>query len=360
MIPILYESTETEFTSNGLGRLRDMIRCECTEERNGVYEVEFEYPITGAHYDEIIPGRIVAVEHDDSGDVQPFDIYYYSRPIDGIVTFRATHISYRLNGVVFENAANVPTTDLRQLFNLLKATSVPENLFVFNTDIETQATPSCISFDGNGEPLIVKQVLGGMEGSILDTFGGEYLFDKFNVSLLERRGINRDINIRYGANMTEFTDEMDTSEAYNACVPFWKKDDSFIRGDMVQADLPSYDGRIYCVPMDLSDDFEPGFVNKEIIEGRAKYIMSQKQTYLPKQNISVKFINLSDSEEYQQFENLQKCQLCDSIKIIFPFYDMEGTFKIVKVVWDVLQEKYTEMELGTLSTTLAQALGLAK
>lgn len=357
MIPILYESTETEFTSNGLGRLRDMIRCECAEERNGVYEVEFEYPITGAHYDEIIPGRIIAVEHDDSGDVQPFDIYYYSKPIDGIVTFRASHISYRLNSVVFQNAANASTTDLHQVFSILKAQSMPANLFVFNTDIETQATPSCISFDGNGEPLIVKQVLGGMEGSILDTFGGEYLFDKFNVSLLMNRGIYRNINIRYGANMTEFTDEMDTSETYNACVPYWKKDNQIVRGNMVLADLPSYDGLTRCMPLDLTEDYDTAPVS-DLLDIRAKYIMKQKQTYLPKQNISVKFINLSDSEEYRQFENLQKCQLCDSIKIIFPFYDMEGTFKIVKVVWDVLQERYTEMELGNLSISLAEALGI--
>lgn len=360
MIPILYESTETEFTSNGLGRLRDMIRCECTEERNGVYEVEFEYPITGAHYDEIIPGRIIAVEHDNSGDIQPFDIYYYSKPINGVVTFRATHVSYRLSGVVFQNEAQVPSDDLTVLFRYLSAQSVPSNPFTYYTDIITRSSLPCFNYDGMGEPLIVKQVLGGMEGSILDTFGGEYLFDKFNVSLLMNRGIEKDFCIKYGVNMTEFTDEVDSSEAYNACVPFWKGESQIIKGDMVEAEMPSYDGQIHCVPLDLSEDYEAGMVTKELLEIRAKYIMKQKQTYLPKQNISVKFINLSDSEEYQQFENLQKCQLCDSIKIIFPFYDMEGTFKIVKVVWDVLQEKYTEMELGALSTTLAQALGLAK
>lgn len=358
MIPILYESTETEFTSNGLGRLRDCISCKVTEERNGIYECEFEYPVTGAHYDEITPGRIIAVEHDDSGDVQPFDIYYYSKPIDGITTFRATHISYRLNGVVFENAAQVSSNDLTTLLRILKNQSIPTNSFTYATDIVSSGTPSCFKFDGSGNPLVVKQVLGGMEGSILDTFGGEYLLDKFKVSLLEARGITRDIRVRYGANMTEFNDELDASEAYNACVPFWRKDDSYIIGDMVQADLPSYDGHIHCVPMDLSEEFEEGFVNKEILELRAKNIMKQKQTYLPTQNIKVEFINLSESDEYQQFENLQKCQLCDSIKVVFPSYGMEGIFKIVKVVWDVLMERYTEMELGNLSISLAEALGI--
>lgn len=357
MIPILYESTETEFTSNGLGRLHDCIRCECTEERNGIYECEFEYPISGAHYNEIIPGRIIAVEHDDSGDVQPFDIYYYSKPIDGIVTFRATHISYRLNGVVIENAAQVQSNDLPTLLQWLKWQSMPANLFTYETDITTQKALPCLSYDGKGEPLIVKQVLGGMEGSILDTFGGEYLFDKFNVSLLMNRGIYRNINIRYGANMTEFTDEVDTSETYNAYVPYWKKDNTIVRCGIVEAELPSYDGETRCRPLDLTEDYEHAPM-VALLEARAKYYLRQNQPYLPKQNISIRFINLSDSDEYQQLEKLQECQLCDYIKVIFPLYDMEGTFKIVKVVWDVLQERYTEMELGNLSISLAQALGL--
>lgn len=56
MIPILYEKTETTFASNGLGRLVDCTRCLVTEERNGVYEVEFDIPITSPMYPEISKG----------------------------------------------------------------------------------------------------------------------------------------------------------------------------------------------------------------------------------------------------------------------------------------------------------------
>ena len=62
MIPILYDSNELSFTSNGLGRLRDCISCMVTEERNGVYECDFSYPVDGANFDLIIPGRIIGVD----------------------------------------------------------------------------------------------------------------------------------------------------------------------------------------------------------------------------------------------------------------------------------------------------------
>ena len=78
MIPILYDRYETAFASGGLGRLSDCISCIVTEERNGIYECEFVYPITGTHYDMIEHGSIVYVPHDDTGDTQPFVIYSHS------------------------------------------------------------------------------------------------------------------------------------------------------------------------------------------------------------------------------------------------------------------------------------------
>ena len=97
MIPILYDSAETQFTSNGLGRLKDTISCIVTEERNGIYEVEFDYPISGDKYELIKEGRIVAVTHDETGDVQPFILYKRTATIDGKVKFNAHHLSYGSN-----------------------------------------------------------------------------------------------------------------------------------------------------------------------------------------------------------------------------------------------------------------------
>jgi phage-related protein len=108
MIPILYYGNETRFTSNGIGRLTEIISCEVTEERNGIYEVEFTYPAEGRFYNLLVSMAeayavgarnsqgIIACIHDDKHDIQPFDIYGYSAPIDGIATFYAHHISYRL------------------------------------------------------------------------------------------------------------------------------------------------------------------------------------------------------------------------------------------------------------------------
>ena len=99
MKPILYPAGETQFKNNGLGRLSEATKCLVTEERNGQYELEMQYPVTGRHYKEIIEERIIAARHDDSDDVQPFRIYKITRPMNGIVTVSARHISYQLSKV---------------------------------------------------------------------------------------------------------------------------------------------------------------------------------------------------------------------------------------------------------------------
>lgn len=350
MIPILYESNETEFTSNGLGRLRDCISCEVTEERNGIYECEFEYPITGLHYSDILLGRIIAVEHDETGDIQPFDIYAYSKPFNGVVTFHAKHISYRQSGIVA--ACQIYFNGQIDL-GFLRTYAIPSNPFTYGSNVAGTGILPC----ADGTPKTVKEYLGGGEGSILETFGGEYEFNKFHVQLWDRRGVDRDITIRHGVNLTEFTDEVDYSESYNACVPYWSKDGTIVKGNMVTLDNYNYDGRDYCIPLDLTDRIEsqPTSGGLEIL---ARNYLIANQTWLPSQNIKVDFIQLKNSDEYKQFADLEKCRLCDSVRVIFPLYDMEGRFKIVKIVWDVLNDRYKEMELGNLPISLAQALGI--
>ncbi len=125
---------------------------------------------------------------------------------------------------------------------------------------------------------------------------------------------------------------------------------------MVSSSMPTFDGRVSCVPLDLTDKFEDK-PTKAQVEAKAATMIGQAPN--PKQTISVDFIRLSDTEEYKQYASLQQCKLCDTLRVEFPRYGMSGRFKIVKTVYDVLMERFESMELGDLSTTLSEALGLS-
>lgn len=355
MIPILYESSETEFTTNGLGRLRSCTSAEVVEERNGVYELNFDYPVDGFHYEDIQPGRIVAVKHDDTDDIQPFDIVSYSKPIDGVVSFHAVHVSCRLCKVT-TSGTNID--NLVSALDMLRA-GVPENPFQYYSDRPQDGYLA----SADGVPRSVKQFLGGTEGSLLDTYGGEYEFDKFDVHLWSARGEARNLTIRYGVNLTDYNEEVDYSDTFTNCIPYWTGSDDttgeniVVKGSNVGIGRDSYNGRYECVPLDLTDKFETQPTEAQLETAALNY-MEENQVYLPSQNIKVDFIRLQDTMDFRQFAPLMDCRLCDTINVVFPRYGMNGRYKIVKTVYDVLLERYEEMELGTLSVTLAKALGI--
>ena len=386
MIPILYDINETEFDSNGLGRLRDAISAVVTEERNGVYELDFQYPVDGANYELIKIGRIIGVSHDEStsaravnsrgaltdekkevltdenglvltapwtkfvpqSDIQPFDIVSFTRPIDGIVTFHCVHISYRQSYMTV-TGSNI--NSLADAFALLESAE-PENPFTYETDKTSEAYLA----SADGIPKSVRSILGGVEGSILDAYGGEYEWDKFRVILHSERGAHRNFSIRYGVNLLDYNEEYDSSGTYSSCVPYWTDGITTIVGDRQDSSGSTITGRGECVPLDVMDKFEEQ-PTKEEVEAMGLSVINETNPMIPTQSIHIEFVRLQDMG-YEGLEDLLECKLCDTIKVVFPFYNTTGQFKIVKTVWDVLQDRYESMELGELSVTLAEALGI--
>ena len=349
MIPILYDTNETSFTSNGLGRLRDCIECKVTEERNGVYEADFQYPVTGANFDKIKVGRIIGVTHNESENIQPFDIVSYEKPINGVVTFHCTHISYRQSYMTV-TGSNI--NSLADAFDLL-GNAEPSNPFTYQTD----KTSSAYMSGADGKPKSVRSLLGGTEGSILDTYGGEYEWDKFRVILHDSRGETRPFSIRYGVNMLEYNEDFDTQGSYSSCIPFWSNGTETVVGDRQFATGVTIANRGECVPLDVSDKFESKPTKAEV-EAMGVSVMASKNVYNPTQTLHVEFARLQDVPDYENFKRLYQCNLCDTINVVFPDYEVTEQFKIVKTVWDVLKDRYESMELGDLSISLSQALGV--
>lgn len=358
MIPILYDKTETTFTSNGLGRLADCLRCIVTEERNGIYECEFDYPISGTKYDQIQEGQIIAVTHDDNGDIQPFDIYHRTAPINGIVTFYARHISYRQIGITVEPFT---ASGIANAIVGIKANSYDTNPFTYSTD-KTTAGDYTVKV-----PSSAKALLGGNENSLLDVFGaGEYEFDKFNVHLWVRRGIDTDVQIRYRKNLADITHDVDYTESYNGIVPYWLgmapdplDPDTEIETLImlpevaVMANGQTYDGRNTILPLDLSSDFE-GVPTEAELRTLATQKLTDADTLKPIENITVSFVQLWQTDEYANVAPLQKVGLCDTVSVIYPELGVDkATVKVIKVVYNTLLDRYDEMELGDSLSTYA-------
>ena len=377
MIPILYDRLETRFATNGIGRLSECTRCIVTEERNGIYECEFDIPITGEHYSEIIPNKTtILATHDDTHDMQPFDVYRKSAPnINGIVTFYAHHISYRLNDVV---VMPFTASSLVEAISSIPNYSVGVNPFTFWTDKTTTGNYS------NKVPNSARGLLGGQENSLLDVYGkGDYEFDRFTVKLHANRGVDSGVEIRYGKNLTDLSYDNDYSSVANAVVPYWSNTEGgivtlpemvIVREGIDPIVVPLTDHNdiilrtetnepieasttiIDVVPLDLTDAFseEPSV---EELRSAAISRFSASGMWEPDETIDVNFVQLWQTEEYKDYAPLQRVRLCDTVTVIYNALGVRAIKKkVVKTTYNVLLDRYDSVELGTPSVSFAEAV----
>lgn len=350
MVPILYEATETAFESNGLGRLTECTACTVTEERNGEYEAQFTYPTSGHLYGEITEGRIIACTHDDDGDRQPFIIYKRSAPINGLVTFNCRHLSYRLSNIILNPFEAVGITAALQA---IKTNSINANPFTFVTD-KTVLSP--FSLD---RPASVRQIMGGSEGSLLDVYGGEYEYDKFTVHLWTHRGQDAGVSIRYGKNMSDMLQTLDTGNTYDSVVPYWIGDVDDVHVLVVLPErIVSADGVTdpHPVALDMSDDFDEQPTEAQLRQAAADYL-ANNEPWSPLENITVDFVQLWNTTEYKDVANLQKVRLCDTVSVYYPAAGIrKSSMKVIKTVYNVLADRFDEIELGQPVASFADTI----
>lgn len=356
MIPVLYGADETAFTSNGLGQLFDAISCKVTEERNGTYELEMEYPVSGLHFSDIDYVRKIYAKPSDNHDPQPFNIYSISKPIGGICKIRAEHISYQMSHIPIAPDGDTYTSPSAALQGIKNA-AVEACPFTFWTD-KTSTGNFTIT-----EPQSMRSKLGGTKGSILDVYGGEYEWDGYTVKLWQSRGADNGVTLRYGKNITDIEQEKNIADTITGVMPYWKGtvDNAEVvmtlsGTKVVYSDNASNFPYHRTIILDLSSEFQERPTETQLRSAAEEYV-SQTGVGVPKVSITVKFLPLWQSEEYKSLaQNFEHVNLCDTVTVEFPKLEITASAKVVKTVYNVLTERYDEIELGDSRTKLSDAV----
>lgn len=350
MKPILYEHDETEFTSNGIGRLNPT-RCLVTEERNGQFELEMDISIEDKHYADIQEGQILYAPHDETKLRQPFEIYMVSRPMGGVVTVSAHHISYRTAKITVLpcEAISAPAA-----LTALKTNSAVSHPFVFNTDLRTVA-----SFKVD-KPETLRSRLGGTEGSILDVYGGEYEWDKFKIYLRSARGTETDVILRYGKNITSLKKTTDSSKIWTGIVPYWSGIDSATGTEGLVMLPEKYvltedNDDSMLIPLDMTSYFSQKPTEAELRARAQTYVRNNAPSAIPT-SIDVSFVQLWQTQEYASVAPMERLRLCDTLTIKHDKLGVSNKAKVVKTVYDVLLERYDSMTVGTVLPSMGDTI----
>lgn len=346
----VYPSTETEFTSNGLGVLRDVISCSVTEERNGAYELKMRYPVTGQHFDALVLRNIILAKPNRKDDPQPFRIYSITKPLNGVVTVNAEHISYDMSGYIVKPFTAVGIQSAFQA--ILDNCITSDQPFTFWTDKDVGSTME------TAVPMTMRSLLGGTENSILDVYGkGEYKFDKYLVKLYLNRGANNHVTIRYGKNLTDFEQEENCSEVYTGIYPYWySEEDGLVQlstDPIIRREGATYDfERILAV--DFTEDFEEK-PTEELLRLHAEDYVDYYDIGVPKVSLDVSFIELTKSQEYQDVKLLEEIGLCDTINVVFPKMNVNATAKVIATEFDPITNQYVSLKIGEPKDDLVSA-----
>ena len=220
MKPILFSESATNFTSNGLGRL-EAITCTVTEERNGQYEMTMAIAETALHADLIAMNSIIVVKPSDGASLQPFRVYKITKPIGGVFSVFAQHISYQLSMIPsMPFSITASSSACYQTLQALKTNAAETCPFTFDTDVTTVAPYS------QNVPSSIRSRLGGVEGSVLDQFGGEYEWNGYSVYLHAHRGVTTpEVTLRYGKNITDLSQEENIANTITGICPYWISSD---------------------------------------------------------------------------------------------------------------------------------------
>lgn len=340
MIPILYSPTTTSFTTGGIGKLIDAGSCIVTEERNGSYELEMTYPITGHLYDEIKQRSIIFAKPSPAQSEQPFRVYRITKPLNKVVTIYAAHISYDLSGIPVKNFTS---QSVQAALTALTTSSVISNPFTFWSDKTNSGVMEIET------PTPCRTILS----NILDVYSGEYEFDKYTVKLHSLRGFDNGVSIKYGKNLTDLEQDENCSNVYTGVLPYWTGNETTVSGSVVNA--PGTYDFTRILPVDFTSDFEEQPSTTQLDNAATNYI-SANNIGIPEVNLTVSFVHLNQTEEYKNLGIFERVELGDTIKVEFAAMGVSSTARCVKTVYNTLLERYDNVELGEVKKGLADTI----
>ena len=354
MIPVLYKADATDFTTFGIGALADTISCEVTEERNSTYECKMKYPITGNFYAEIRKERLIKAKPNDTAEEQAFRIYRITKPLNGIVTIYAQHLSYDLTTIATPAWTSTPITPQIAIEHVFENALTPHR-FTFRTDY-TEAKEFAVS-----KPKSLRSVLGGSAGSLVSLWGGEFEWDNYNVIHHRGRGNTTGVVIEYGKNLTKIEQDTDITSVYTDLLPYAVMSDMegnetviALSEQIIPITKTTLVSRKTLIK-DFTDSFEMNEkITEELLRARAEKYIQNNPLGVETPSLTISFEPLWKQPEYATV--LERVSLCDRVTVKHTDLGIEATAKVTKTVYDSLAEKYVSITLGSVRSTLVDSV----
>ena len=377
MKPILFNKNEQSFDTYGLGEL-NVTKGTVTRERNGNYTLYAEIPVNDPAVATIEKEMKLKADAGLRTKNQTFEISRIVKDSSNIVKIYGQHISHKLEYMVLRNATAFSGSAFSAL-GIWKGALIGDLTFDVWSDIQTT---------GKGVFDISKmenarQALGGVEGSILDIYGGEYEFDNMTVRLHKQLGRTAPTVLEYGRNILSAESDETIESTYTSVLPFAtytpdkpEGDTSDSQPDAVTVTLPEdyvdskykdlYAHRRIKI-VDFSSEFKSDGKNKDIptvekLRKMATDYMGRNAIGKPKINTKIEYADLARTLDYADNGWIEEVELCDIVPVYYPQIGLtDETLEITTITYDFVNERNESVEFGDIGTNVRATMqnGLA-
>ena len=372
MIPVLYEAKETQFRTLGLGEIADAYEVKVTRERNGNYSLYIKYPLDGIFASTFKEEMKIKSDAGRRTKWQTFEINRVLRNSKDHIEIFARHISMRTQDIALKPFVNGASVVAESALEIWKENLVGDDTFDVKSDILTLG-----SFNWEVDKVgNARGALGGVAGSILDVYGGEYEFDNRTIVLHKQMGRKAPTVLEYGRNIVSVEEERLLDGNYTSIYPYVrytpqaKQEAGDQQPEEQLVTLPEFilDGqylnlyaqrRIQMV--DLSSHFNDDKGKKEPtveeIRKLAQKYLKDNNVGAPKVSIEVDYIDLSQTLDYQDFRVMEEVELCDIVPLYYPKFGITTeSEKVVEIVYDVYTDSNHTIKLGTIGQSISKSL----
>lgn len=375
MLPVLYSGLASHygFRTNGYGFVKNCTSCLTTEERHGVYEAELHVLSSDRLINSLYPGNFLKIKANGVDRAQMFEIYQTSRSdIETVV--RARHVRYiTYNNIIGETITSATARTPQQWWSFITDNDYLEfpiaNNGTFTSDILTTGVITAAA----ESPIRLGDLIQGTKGSMLDVFGGELYFDNFNISLLKRRGRDTGVALRYGSCISSYSQDADSTTMYTHLLPY-----AYVKAQTADTHAAYHDMPVYhdivtlgntlmqyyprALAYDFSDDMRDQVMNVDSTTGVPTNYADVKavletlvSSYITDHRSALTELPVNITIDVEDVLNrLGGCSVCDTVLVYIG--SISERVKIVRTQYDALNERYTEIELGTIKKTLADLI----
>lgn len=360
MRPILYNANETAFETYGLGEI-DATKAQVTRERNGNYTLYIEYPASGPLAGTFKNDMRIKSDAGLRTKNQTFFISRILKDSSGILKVYAKHISHLTEKMAIRNNTNATGT-AQSALAIWALNALGGIRFDTWSDIDLTSKTSWNIADFK----TARDALGGVKGSILDVWGGEYEFDNTVIRLHKQLGRKSPTVLEYGRNILRAEDDQDIEGAYTSVYPYATytpenqgNGDGGSTSQQITVELPEkyVDGPyigLYNERRVLIVDFSSNFKDKEVptidkLRRLAKEYAINNRLGLPKINTKIEYVDLSKTLDYKLTQILEEAELCDIVPVYYPQIGLTSEdAKLTTIVYDVLLEQNDSVEVGVI------------